>query len=285
MSGIEGERCGDRFAIALIVAAPHLRQRRRALHHHEIDLAGDEIGHGRTGAAIRDERNLRVRELLQQNSAHLRGGELIDKPGFAGTRFHPGNQLPQIVRRQGFPGDQKLRIDRDQSDRLEILLQIVVQIKDDAADMRVPLADVDGVAVGSRARDAADGDAAAGAADILDDERLTEQRLHLFGDDAGGHVGRTAGRERHDQRDLPRRIGLRPCRPDERRERDNSGCYMQEPTAGKRHGVLLASSLNAARGVRNKTAADGRSVEGGNWPRHVPQAALGSVYTINPSTQ
>jgi hypothetical protein len=253
------------------------------LHHHEIDLTGHEIGHGRTGAAIRDECNLRVRELLQQNSAHLRGGELIDKPGFAWTRFHPGDQLPQIVRRQGFPGDQKLRIDRDQSDRLEILLQIVVQIKDDAADMRVPLADVDGVAIGCRARDAADGDAAAGAADILDDERLTEQRLHPFGDDAGGHVGRAAGWERHHQRDLPRRIGLRRRRAQKRRERDNSGCHMQKPTAGKRHGILLASSWRAD--ARNKIVADGTNAEGGNRTWHVPQAALGSVYTTNPSTR
>ena len=60
------------------------------------------------------------------------------------------------------------------SDRLEILLQIVVELVDDAADMGVPLADVDGVAVRRGARDAPDRDAAAGAADVLDDDRLAE---------------------------------------------------------------------------------------------------------------
>ena len=61
------------------------------------------------------------------------------------------------------------------ADRLEVLLQVVVELVDDAADMGVPLADVDGVAVGRGARDAADRDAAAGAADIFDDDRLPER--------------------------------------------------------------------------------------------------------------
>ena len=42
--------------------------------------------------------------------------------------------------------------------------------------MGVPLADVDGVAVRRRARDAPDPDAAAGAADILDHDGLAERR-------------------------------------------------------------------------------------------------------------
>ena len=67
---------------------------------------------------------------------------------------------------------------RHKADRLEILLQIVVQLVDDAADVGVPLPDVDRVAIGRRARDAPDGDAAAGAADILDDDRLPERGPH-----------------------------------------------------------------------------------------------------------
>ena len=52
MSGIAAERCGDRLAMRLDGAAAHLRQRRRALDHQQIDLAGDQVGHRRTGAAI-----------------------------------------------------------------------------------------------------------------------------------------------------------------------------------------------------------------------------------------
>ena len=118
-----------------------------------------------------------------------------------GIGLHPGDQLVERVRRQILLGDHELRIDRDQPDRLEILLQVVVQVVDDAADVGVPLADVDGVAVGRRARDAADRDAAAGAADVLDDDRLAEERPHLLCQDARRGVGRAAGRKRHDQRD------------------------------------------------------------------------------------
>ena len=108
-----------------------------------------------------------------------------------------------------FLRDHELRIDRDQSERLEIFLQIVVHVVDDRADVGVPLADIDGVAVRLGARDAADRDAAAGAADVLDDDRLAEDRTHLLGHDARGNVGRAARRERHHQRDLLRRKGLR----------------------------------------------------------------------------
>jgi hypothetical protein len=110
-----------------------------------------------------------------------------------------------------FLGDQQHRIDRDQADRREIGAQVEIDIVDDGADMGVPLADVDGVTVGRGAREPADADRAAGAADILDDHRLAERRAHLVGQDARGDVGRSAWRERHDQRDRSRReiIGVR----------------------------------------------------------------------------
>ena len=152
----------------------------------------------------------------------MRRGVLVDELGFAGIGLHPGHQLLELVRRQILLGDHELRIDRDQPDRLEVLLQVVVQIVDDAADVGVPLADVDGVAVGRSARDAPDRDAAAGAADVLDDDRLAEDRPHLLGHDAGRDVGRAARRERHHQRDLAGRIGLR-LRPGESPEQRQCG--------------------------------------------------------------
>ena len=77
--------------------------------------------------------------------------------------------------------------------------------------MGVPLPDVDRVAVGRGAREAADADRAAGAADILDNHRLAERSAHLVGHDARGDVGRSARRERHDQRDRARGkiVGMR----------------------------------------------------------------------------
>ena len=52
--------------------------------------------------------------------------------------------------------------------------------------MGVPLADVEGVAVGRGARDAPDTDAAAGAADIFDHDGLPERGTHPLGHDPGG---------------------------------------------------------------------------------------------------
>jgi len=73
----------------------------------------------------------------------------------------------------GILGDHELGIVGDQADRLEILFQIVVEFVDDAADMGVPLADVERVAVRRRTGDAPYPDAAACAADIFDYDRLS----------------------------------------------------------------------------------------------------------------
>ena len=50
-------------------------------------------------------------------------------------------------------------------------------IGDRVDDLGAPLADQQGVAVRLGARDPGDADRAAGAADILDDDRLAERRL------------------------------------------------------------------------------------------------------------
>ena len=182
-------------------AGAHLRQRDGALHQEEIDLARHQIRHRRAGAAIGHEQHLGIGELLQQQPANLRRGVLIDEFGVARMRLHPFDQRFEIVRRQIFGGDQQHRIDRNETDRREVGLQIVIEIVDDAADVGVPLADVDGVAVGRRPREAPYPDRAAGAADILDDHRLAERRPHLVGQNTPGNIGRAARRERHDQRD------------------------------------------------------------------------------------
>src|SRR5262249_17978644 len=66
---------------------------------------------------------------------------------------------------------------------------------------------------------------AAGAADILDNERLPQRLGHLVGDDARNHIARASRRERHDHRDRPRRGFLRTPRHDggHERHRDDDG--------------------------------------------------------------
>src|SRR5438270_596273 len=60
----------------------------------------------------------------------------------------------------------------------------------------------------------------------------------MLGDDACNDIARAAWRERNDECDRPRRIGLRPRKARHRWERRNTSCQMQKSTAGKfQHGV------------------------------------------------
>ncbi len=142
-------------------------------------------------------------------------------------RLHVSDERFEIVGGQRLVRHQQHRIDRNQSDRRKVTAQIVADIVDDAADMGVPLADVDRVAIWSGSRQTSNPDGAAGAADVFDDHRLAERRAHLVGHDARGHIGRAARRKRHDQRDRPRReiIGVRGSeRERQERERDRGDC-------------------------------------------------------------
>jgi hypothetical protein len=171
------------------------------------------------GAAVRHEQHFRAGEFLQQEPADLRRRILIDEFGVARMRFHVSDQRFEIIGRQRFLRHQQHRIDRDQADWREVGPQIEADIVDDAADVRVPLADIDRVTVGRCAREPADADRTAGAADIFHNHWLAERRAHLVGHDAGRHVGRSARRERHDQRDRARGVivGMRG-----RKQRDES---------------------------------------------------------------
>ena len=193
----------------LDLAAADLRQRHRALHDQQVHRAGDKVGHGRARAAIGNELHFLLGKVLEQHAGDIRRRVLVDEIDLAGVRLHPGHEFGKGVGRKVILGDHELGIVGDQADRLEILFEIVIELVDDAADMGVPLADVEGVAVRRRAGDAPDPDAAAGAADIFDHDRLPERRAHALRHDAGGGVGRSARREWHHQRHRTRRIGLR----------------------------------------------------------------------------
>jgi hypothetical protein len=126
-------------------------------------------------------------------------------PGFAFIQV----EFADGVGRQVVLGDHQLWIVGNQADRLEVFFEIVIEFVDDAADMGVPLTNVEGVAIRCRTGDAADADAAAGAADIFDHHGLAERRPHALRQNPGGGIGRSARRERYHQRDGPRWIVLR----------------------------------------------------------------------------
>jgi hypothetical protein len=175
----------------------------------KVHRAGDEVGHGGARAAIRNKLHFLFGQILEQHAADIGRRVLVDKIDLAGIGLHPGHKFGEVLRRKVVLGDHQLWIVGDQADRLKILFEIVIELVDDAADMGIPLADVEGVAIGCRAGDAPDPDAAAGTADIFNDDRLPERCAHALGQDTGGGVGRSARRERNHQRDLARWIGLR----------------------------------------------------------------------------
>ena len=112
----------------------------------------------------------------------------------------------------------ELRAVGHERDRLEIVQHVVLQrVHRPVEDMRAGDADDQRVAVGRSARDPADADAAARAADVLDHERLAERCSHALHQEPRQRVHRPARGKRHDQRDRTRRIGLREAGPGEAR--------------------------------------------------------------------
>ena len=103
-----------------------------------------------------------------------------------------------------------MRHARQQRHRLEILGDVVGRgVGEEIDNVGAPGADADGVAVGRRTRHAADAGDAAGAAQVLDQDRLAECRPHQLDHDADRGVDRAAGRERNNDGDRLRRIALR----------------------------------------------------------------------------
>ena len=116
----------------------------------------------------------------------------------------------QIVRRQALLADDQQRLAADLDDRLEVLQEIERQLIEAAGQhMRGRGADAERVAVGGRANRAADADAARGARDIFDDDRLPQNCPHSFAEEPRHRVGGPSGRKRHDHGDRPCRIVLR----------------------------------------------------------------------------
>ena len=130
------------------------------------------------------------------------------------------------------------------------------------ADMAAPLADDQRIAIGFGTHDPAGTDGAAGPGDVLDQNGLTERCLHAFGERARDNVGRAARWERCDNGDRSRRIGLRPSKARDSRQRGSARGQMQKLSAGKFHEGPL--SIMPARRLR--WLADLNSPHGGLMP-------------------
>src|SRR5712691_9007506 len=106
---------------------------------------------------------------------------------------------------------QGVRRRSDPADRREVLARIVADIAIEARPdrQRAGISQQDGGAVGRAFRHRASSDRAAGAAAVVDDDRLAERLAHLVRDDPPDDGGAAAGRERDNERDRPVRIVLR----------------------------------------------------------------------------
>jgi len=118
------------------------------------------------------------------------------------------DQLCDRLRRDLLVDHEHVRQSRDQADRLEILLGVVLEVLvDEGIDgVRAHGADQQRVAILARACDRRCADIAARPGAVLDDERRSVFLLQTLGEDAPEHVGGAAGAERYDDGDL----ALRP---------------------------------------------------------------------------
>src|SRR5258708_1780905 len=138
------------------------------------------------------------------------------------------------------------------------------------------MAEAERIAIGRRPRDLAMRDAARGGAVIFYDNRLTKRHPHVLGNDASDGIRRPARCGAHDDRDRPRRIGLRPREPRYGWERECTRCQMQESTAQKCHDVppwrqpnypSARSSDRAAMAASGPTLPSPASAQHGSYRR------------------
>jgi hypothetical protein len=139
------------------------------------------------------------------------------------VRLQPSNQFLQILRGHGILGDDQIRIACEQSNRLEILQNVVLErVGCSVYDMRAEVTYNDGVAIGHRTSDAADPEGACCTSYVFNNGWLTKCGPHSLAGETGECVKRPARWERHDYCDGPRRVGLSPSKTGDGRQRGSA---------------------------------------------------------------
>jgi hypothetical protein len=250
-----------------------MRQRTRRLIECQMDLARQHVLHARRRAAIRHDLNVGAGGVLEQDAREMRRAAHAGRShhGLAGIGFQPRDQFLDVLCGHRLGGNDQLRAVRDQRHGFEIGQQVVGQRIDRAVDdVRAPMPDAQRIAVARRASDPADGDVAARAGNVLDDDRLSERGPHALAEDARDGVGRPASRKRHDHRDGTCGISLRQRKSRHDRERGSPRCQTEKSTTREFHNVPLAAvrpagwlhsamSVNGCRGRKRERV--GRNVE------------------------
>ena len=188
-----------------------LQQRPADVRRHHRDVARGEIGHARRRAFVGNVGDVRhADQLLEQLAGQIGHGAGAGRAVGQLGRIGPGvvDELLERVGGHRLVHHDAGRRDRHDVDRLEVLHRIVGRLVGDRRndDLGAGVAEQQRLAVGRRARHFGRADHAAAAAFVLGHDGA-ELGLHPLGPKPADHVGRAAGRERHDQLDRPLRKG------------------------------------------------------------------------------
>jgi hypothetical protein len=161
-------------------AGANLRDRIGGLIEHDVDATRHQILHRRRAAAIGHKAEAGAGDFLKIHAGDLRAAGGADGAGLRliGIGLEPSDKLAHVACREVLARDDQLRRVGNERDRRKIVRRVIGQIVGDRVDdLGASLTDQQGVAVRLGARDPGGADRTAGAADILDDDRLAERRL------------------------------------------------------------------------------------------------------------
>lgn len=191
------------------VAAFVQRQRGGEFRHRRLDGAAHQIGHQRAAALVGNVRDVGAGRSLEALERHVRRAADAASGHVDRLLLRQRDQFRQRLGLDLVVEDDAVRHVAGQRHRREVLERIVGKVRlHEGIDGERPVrADEQRVAVGRRVRHEFGADAAAGAAAVVDHNRLAERARNAFADDAADDVGVAAGGERHDQVDRPVGIG------------------------------------------------------------------------------
>src|SRR5262245_58512894 len=193
----------------------------------DLHLSAEQVRYRRRSAAIRHVHHVDPRHHLEQLARHMGCGSVAGRchVDLAGVRLGIGDELGNGLGRD--------RIDHHDEWRASD----ACNRRNDSSvhDVRAPDANRKRIAVRRRASDPAGAKTAGSAANIFNDDGLTERRPHMLGQRACTQIQRTACGEWHHDRNWFRGIGLRPSNMRHRRERGSARGQMQKTSAGKFH--------------------------------------------------
>jgi hypothetical protein len=178
----------------------------------------------------------------------------------AGLGFRERDEFLHVARRHAWMHGEQPRHQRHHRDRREVLERVVGQR---LVHMRIDRMGADQqaqcVAIGRGPRQRVGADDVVAAGLVVDDDGLPECFGQLLADRARQHIGRTARRQRHDDADGLRRVGLLLCLCMRAAgcEQQCRACRGQKNSSLVSHGVVLRKNRKGVdRSPRLRTASN-----------------------------